>query len=83
MRLAYLQLAAAMALVGANIPVAKAAVPFIPVFIFSLIRYSVSVVALAPFIANEAGGRFSDMSRSDWGCSTWCSCSTACNTPAR
>jgi drug/metabolite transporter (DMT)-like permease len=67
MRLAYLQLAAAMALVGANIPVAKAAVPFIPVFIFSLIRYGVSVAVLAPFIANEPGGRFRDMSRSDWG----------------
>jgi drug/metabolite transporter (DMT)-like permease len=67
MRLAYLQLAAAMALVGANIPVAKAAVPFIPVFIFSLIRYGVSVAVLAPFIAREPGGRFRDMSRSDWG----------------
>jgi drug/metabolite transporter (DMT)-like permease len=66
MRLAYLQLACAMALVGANIPVAKAAIPFIPVFIFSLIRYGVSVVVLAPFIARERGGRFRDMSRSDW-----------------
>ena len=67
MRLAYLQLAAAMALVGANIPVAKAAIPFIPVFIFSLIRYGVSVAVLAPFIPHESGGRFSDLSRSDWG----------------
>ncbi|HKJ62835.1 MAG TPA: DMT family transporter [Hyphomicrobiales bacterium] len=67
MRLAYLQLAGAMALVGANIPVAKAAIPFIPVFIFSLIRYGVSVAVLAPFVAHEPGGRFSDMSRSDWG----------------
>lgn len=61
MRLAYLQLAAAMALVGANIPVAKAAAPFIPIFIFSLIRYAVSIVALAPFIAREAGPRFRDL----------------------
>ncbi len=67
MQLAYFQLAGAMALVGANIPVAKAAVVFIPVFIFSLIRYGVSVAVLAPFIANEPGGRFSDLSRSDWG----------------
>lgn len=67
MRLAYLQLAGAMALVGANIPVAKAAIPFIPVFIFSLIRYGVSVAVLAPFITNESGGRFRDLSRSDWG----------------
>lgn len=67
MRLAYFQLAGAMALVGANIPVAKAAIPFIPVFIFSLIRYGVSVAVLAPFIASEPGGRFRDLSRADWG----------------
>lgn len=67
MRLAYFQLAGAMALVGANIPLAKAAIPFIPVFIFSLIRYGVSVAVLAPFIRSEPGGRFRDLSRSDWG----------------
>ena len=66
MRLAYLQLAAAMALVGANIPVAKAAVPFIPVFIFSAVRYGVSIAVLAPFIAAEPGARFRDLSRADW-----------------
>lgn len=66
MQLAHLQLAAAMALVGANIAVAKAAVPFIPVFIFSLIRYGVSMAALAPFIAREPGGRFRELSRADW-----------------
>jgi drug/metabolite transporter (DMT)-like permease len=65
MRIAHLQLAAAMALVGANIPVAKAAAPFIPVFIFALIRYGVSMAALAPFIAGEKGSRFRDLSRAD------------------
>ncbi len=66
MRIAHLQLAAAMALVGINIPVAKAASPFIPVFIFSLIRFGVSIAALAPLIRNEPGARFLDLSRSDW-----------------
>lgn len=66
MRISHLQLALAMALVGANIPIAKAAVPFIPVFIFSLIRYGVSIAALAPFIAREKGPKFRDLNRSDW-----------------
>jgi drug/metabolite transporter (DMT)-like permease len=66
MKLGHWQLAAAMALVGANIAVAKAAVPFIPVFIFSLIRYGVSMAALAPFIAKEPGARFRDLTRADW-----------------
>ncbi len=66
MRLAHLQLAGAMALVGANIAVAKAAVPFIPVFIFSLVRYGVSIVALAPFLFGEPGARLRDLSRTDW-----------------
>lgn len=66
MRLAHWQLAAAMALVGANIAVAKAAVPFIPVFIFSLIRYGVAPLALAPFTINEPGQRFRDLSLRGW-----------------
>lgn len=67
MRLAFLQLAGAMALVGANIPVAKAAVVFIPVFIFSMIRYAVSVAILLPFLKHEPGGRFADLTRPQWG----------------
>jgi drug/metabolite transporter (DMT)-like permease len=57
------QLAGAMILIGANIPVAKAASPFIPVFIFSFIRYGVSILALWPFIANERGARFGELNR--------------------
>ncbi len=66
MRLAHLQLAGAMASVGANIAVAKAAVPFIPVFVFSLIRYGVSMAVLAPFIAGEPGARLRDLNGRDW-----------------
>ena len=55
-----------MALVGANIAVAKAAVPFVPVFIFSLVRYGVSIAAIAPFIAGERGAQFRGLSRTDW-----------------
>lgn len=43
-----------------------AAAPFIPIFIFSVIRYGVSIAALAPFIANEPGARFRDLTRPDW-----------------
>ena len=65
MKLGHWQLAAAMALVGANIPVAKLAVPFIPVFIFSFVRYGISIVALAPFIAGEEGPRLRDLTRQE------------------
>lgn len=63
MKLGHWQLAAAMALVGANIPVAKLAAPLIPVFIFSFIRYAVSIAALAPFMAGEKGPRLRDLTR--------------------
>jgi drug/metabolite transporter (DMT)-like permease len=66
MRLAHLQLAAAMAMVGANVAVAKATVPFIPIFIFSFIRFAVSVAAVAPLVAREPGTRFRDLTRRDW-----------------
>ncbi len=65
MRLAHFQLAMAMVLVGANVAVAKAAVPFIPVFIFSLIRYGVSLAVLAPFVRGEPGARYSDLTKTD------------------
>lgn len=63
MKLGHWQLAAAMALVGANIPIAKLAAPLIPVFIFSVIRYAVSIAALAPFLAGEQGPRLRDLGR--------------------
>jgi drug/metabolite transporter (DMT)-like permease len=66
MRLAYFQLAAAMAMVGANVAVAKATVPFIPVFIFSFVRFAVSVIAIAPFATGEPGVRFRDLTGRDW-----------------
>lgn len=66
MRLAHWQLAAAMALVGANIAVAKGAIPFIPVFIFSFLRYGVALVALIPFALREPGLRFRDLSWRGW-----------------
>lgn len=66
MRLAHWQLAAAMAMVGANIAVAKAAIPFIPIFIFSLLRYGVALVVLLPFALNEPGQRFRDLSLRGW-----------------
>ena len=42
MQLAYLQLALAMTIAGANVAVAKAAAPFLPVFVFALSRHSLA-----------------------------------------
>jgi drug/metabolite transporter (DMT)-like permease len=66
MRIAYIQLAVAMAMVGANVAVAKATVPYMPVFIFSFVRFAVSIVAVAPLVIGEPGTRFRDLSGRDW-----------------
>lgn len=66
MRVAYIQLAVAMAMVGANVAVAKATVPYMPVFVFSFVRFAVSIIAVAPLVIVEPGTRFRDLSGRDW-----------------
>jgi drug/metabolite transporter (DMT)-like permease len=66
MRLAHLQLAAAMAMVGANVAVAKAASPFLPVFVFALVRFVVAVVVLAPLTWRESGPPLRGLPPREW-----------------
>jgi drug/metabolite transporter (DMT)-like permease len=66
MRLAHLYLASAMAMVGANVAVAKAASPYVPVFIFALIRFGVAVIVLVPLAWAEKGRALSQASRTEW-----------------
>jgi drug/metabolite transporter (DMT)-like permease len=67
MQTAHLQLAGAMALVGINVAVAKLASPFLPVLIFMLVRFIVACLVLVPFAWREAGLRYGDLTRRDWG----------------
>lgn len=66
MRLAHLQLAGAMALVGANVAVAKAASPFLPVFVFTLVRFVVAAVVLVPLAWREPGRPLARLTRAEW-----------------
>jgi drug/metabolite transporter (DMT)-like permease len=62
---ATLSLVAAMVLTGANVAIGKAIVAEVPVYVFMLFRFLVSVVALAPLAAREAGPRLGAMSRTE------------------
>lgn len=66
MRSAHLYLASAMAMVGANVAVAKAASPFIPVFIFALLRFGVAVAVLLPLAWQEKGRALTQASAGEW-----------------
>src|SRR5688572_7501540 len=66
MRIAHLYLASAMAMVGANVAVAKAASPFVPVFIFALMRFAVAIAVLVPLAWSEKGRTLADASRIEW-----------------
>ncbi len=66
MRIAHLQLAAAMAMVGANVAVAKAASPFLPVFIFALARFVVAAIVLVPLAVREAGPPLMGLPAREW-----------------
>jgi len=66
MRIAHLQLASAMALVGANVAVAKAASPYLPVFVFALIRFAVAAVVLLPLAWREKGRTLAEASLTEW-----------------
>ena len=85
MRLAHLQLAAALAMVGANVAVAKAASPLLPVFVFALVRFVVAAVVLAPLTWKEAGPPLRRLPLRDWRelflgrrCSACCSICSSC-----
>ncbi|WP_259782506.1 DMT family transporter [Aestuariispira ectoiniformans] len=57
MLLPYLSLAAAMALVGLNVPVSKAVVVYIPVFLFAFLRCLFGFVVLAPVLVHRGEWR--------------------------
>lgn len=63
---AYLQLATAMAVVGANIALGKALVATIPVFLFAAIRFSIAVVILFPLARRIEGHRATAITRGQW-----------------
>jgi drug/metabolite transporter (DMT)-like permease len=55
-----------MAMVGANVAVAKAASPFLPVFVFALVRFVVAAVVLVPFAWNEPGRPLRGLPGREW-----------------
>ena len=66
MKVAHLQLAGAMALVGANVAVAKAASPFVPVLVFALVRFVVASAVLAPIAWKEGGPSLVALPLREW-----------------
>lgn len=64
--LAYLQLAAAMALAGTTVAVGKAVVEHLPVFLFSAIRLLIAAAVLWPLAVREPGPALGDLSRHQW-----------------
>lgn len=57
MLLPYLSLALAMALVGFNVPVSKAVVVYIPVFLFAFLRCALGFAILSPVLARRGQWR--------------------------
>lgn len=52
---ACLYLASAMALVGANVPIGKAIIAEMPIYLFAFFRFAIASVALSALIASEPG----------------------------
>ncbi|TCS64970.1 DMT family transporter [Varunaivibrio sulfuroxidans] len=63
---AYLQLAAAMAVVGANIALGKAIVAVVPVFVFAAARFFIAIVILFPLARGIEGRTTAAISRGQW-----------------
>lgn len=57
MLLAYIQLALSMALVGINISIGKEMVSYVPVFLFSELRFLIAILILLPLLALRGGER--------------------------
>lgn len=57
MLLAYIQLALSMALVGINISIGKEIVSYVPVFLFSELRFLIAILILLPLLALRGGER--------------------------
>lgn len=63
---ACLCLATAMALVGANVPIGKAIIAEIPIYVFALFRFAVASLALAGLVVMEPGPTVRSLDRVQW-----------------
>ena len=63
---AFLMLVAAMAMVGANVPIGKSVVTVVPVALFLEFRFLVSSLALALLLPMADGRRLAALSPSEW-----------------
>ena len=64
---AFLMLIAAMAMVGANVPIGKHIAAFVPVELFLLFRFVVASLALALLVRWDGGRRLGALGLADWG----------------
>lgn len=63
---AYLQLAAAMAIVGANIALGKTIVAVIPVFVFAAARFLIAIIILFPLARRIEGRTMAAITHAQW-----------------